>query len=72
MTPLRRPAGRLSCALTLIALCAGCATTLPPRGQSQTERFLKHPEFRAAARHAPQFTADVLHALADLETRPRK
>ena len=55
----------LGCAL-LVALCmhSGCTTPAP-----QAQRFLKHPEFKAAAQAAPHFTRDILHALADAESR---
>jgi hypothetical protein len=50
----------------LIVLCvhSGCTTPAP-----QAQRFLKHPEFTAAAQAAPHFTRDILHALADAESR---
>lgn len=62
--PLQRPVKPLLCVLILLALC-GCQTKV-----GSVERFLKHPEFRAAAQHAPKFTGDVLHALAEAERKP--
>jgi len=49
--------------LTLMVMC-GCA-----HRTDSIDRFLKHPEFNAAAKHAPHFTGDVLHALANAERR---
>lgn len=60
--PLQRPAKGLLYVLALLAL-SGCYTT------GQVDRFLKHPEFKAAAQFAPNFTADVLHALAEAEKK---
>ena len=62
--PLLRPVKPLLCVLTLLALC-GCQTRT-----GSVDRFLKHPEFIAAAQHAPKFTGDVLHALAEAERKP--
>jgi hypothetical protein len=31
--------------------------------------LLKHPEFKAAAQFAPNFTSEVLHALAEAEKK---
>lgn len=66
---LKMPAMPLRFALALIALSfAGCAAVSRP---SQVERLLQHPEFSAAARAAPNFTSEVLHALADAEQRAK-
>ena len=62
VTPRRRLRGS-ALLLVLCGLC-GCTTPAP-----QAQRFLKHPEFKAAAQAAPHFTRDILHALADAESR---
>jgi hypothetical protein len=49
--------------LTLMAT-SGCL-----HRTGSVDRFLQHPEFNAAATHAPGFTRDVLHALADAERK---
>ena len=64
-SPLRA-ALRGSVLLLALTLLPGCATPSP-----QAQRFLSHPEFKAAAQAAPHFTADVLHALAEAESRAR-
>lgn len=61
-----RPGYALPLALIATALLAGCATPAP-----QAKRFLQHPEFPAAAQAAPNFTRQVLHALADAEARQK-
>lgn len=63
-------ANRSIAALILATLVAGCAT--PPAGRTYVDRLIDHPQFKAAARSAPEFTGDALAVVADLEADLRK
>ena len=49
--------------MLLLAMCSGCLTTK----LNNTDRLIAHPQFRAAAIAAPQWTEDALKTIADLE-----
>ena len=49
--------------MLLLAMCSGCLTTK----LNNTDRLIAHPQFKAAAIAAPQWTEDALKTLADLE-----
>ena len=49
--------------MLLLAMCSGCLNTK----LNNTDRLIAHPQFRAAAIAAPQWTEDALKTLADLE-----
>jgi hypothetical protein len=54
----------------LIAACSGCATgPRPPAAPARdaTASLLRHPEFGAAARAAPKFTAEALDTITRYE-----
>lgn len=52
-------------AVLMLSLAQQACTSPAP----QTQRFLQHPELPAAAQAAPNFTRQILHALADAEAR---
>ena len=47
----------------ILLVLSGCQT------KGNVERFLRHPEFKAAAQFAPNFTREVLHTLAECEKK---
>ena len=49
--------------LQLLAMRSGCLTTK----LNNTDRLIAHPQFKAAAIAAPQWTEDALKTIADLE-----
>ena len=49
--------------MLLLATCSGCLTTK----LNNTERLIAHPQFKAAAIAAPDWTEDALKTIADLE-----
>lgn len=49
--------------MLLLAMCSGCLTTK----LNNTDRLIAHPQFKAAAIAAPQWTEDALKTIADLE-----
>lgn len=56
--------------LLLTLLLIGCRTVapLPVAAKDNTARLLAHPEFRAAAQAAPNFTKDAFRTITRLET----
>ena len=49
--------------MLLLAMCSGCLTTK----LNNTDRLIAHPQIRAAAIAAPQWTEDARKSIADLE-----
>ena len=49
--------------LGILSMSLGCQQTR----LNGVDRFLKHPQFQAAAKAAPQFTQEVLNKLAEYE-----
>ena len=49
--------------MLLSATCSGCLTTK----LNNTDRLIAHPQFKAAAIAAPDWTEDALKTIADLE-----
>lgn len=57
-------------ALIIASMASGCVTA--PAGKSYADRLIDHPQFKAAAKAAPQFTKAALDTVADLESELRK
>ena len=49
--------------LLLLAMCSGCITTK----LNNTDRLIKHPQFKSAVIAAPDWTREALETIADLE-----
>lgn len=62
MTQSLMQSALLAIVLSATVLSIGCVSR-----PSRVEALLKHPEFRAAAQYAPEFTTAVLKAVVDAE-----
>jgi hypothetical protein len=56
-----------SAVLPIVLLAGGCLISAPK--PSRVDELLKHPQFIAAAQHAPHFTGAALKAVADAENQ---
>jgi hypothetical protein len=61
------PLPKLLLGSALLLALTGCSTISRP--PSRIDSLLAHPEFRAAAQAAPNFTTEALNTIADLEAR---